>query len=293
MRRVLIALVAVFAVCGVVLAEEWPQMHSQADALSLEQARAAFQVHPEVFGTAYMYGLKCLDAHDNSALQAVIERLQQQGAQRKETRWLEAEVLRRRHEYPRSEALLQDILKEDKDFAPAALTLANMRYSQKRFAECLELSEHVVSRGRERVDLPNYVRALALVAGGKGGLANQGGLVAKLVHGLRVKSYLTQAESLKPDSLPVLIGLGAFYVLAPPKIGGNPDKAITYLEKAIKVDPLSAAAYARLAQAYLQKGNKEAYRAQLQKALEIEPLNEIALELKAEEASSTGEKQKK
>ena len=277
-RQRIIGILAMLALGTTAAAADWPSLHEQADALTLIEAQTVFQ-QTDTFDSVYIYGLKCLYAHDYPALEQVIARLQQRDAGRKETRWLEAEMFRRRHEYRASEELLDRILSEDSGFAPAAISLAYIRYAQKRYRECLRLVEQVVHLGRERVDLSNYVRALALVGGAKGGLADQGGPVAKLRYGTQVKSYLSEAQQLQPDSLAVLIGMGSFYVMAPPLIGGDLDEGIEYLRRAIAEDPRAAVAYARLAQAYHKKGDQAAFRSYLEKALEIDSQDEIALEL--------------
>jgi Tfp pilus assembly protein PilF len=123
--------------------------------------------------------------------------------------------------------------------------------------------------------LSNYTRAYLLLAGAKGMIASRGGLLSKVINGTAVLPNLKKAETLQPDSQVVMFGLGSFYFLAPAIAGGNINKARDYLEKAIKVDPLFADAYVRLAQVYKVRGDNEKYEKYLRTAWEIDPENAL------------------
>ena len=81
---------------------------------------------------------------------------------------------------------------------------------------------------------------------------------------------------LQPDDPAVLFGLGSFYLLAPGIVGGNIDKAKSYLERAVSTDPFFADAYVRLAQVYKAKGDSKKFEEYLKRALEIDPQNALA-----------------
>jgi len=198
-----------------------------------------------------------------------------------EAQWGIAELLRRKHDLKGSQAMLKNIIKEEPGFSPALITLAYIRYTNKAYAESLTLAEKVLSQGKGAVDTSNYTRALLIVAGSKGMLAHYGGPLAKVTHGLGVLTYLKKAQDLQPDTAGVLFGFGGFYLLAPTIVGGNSDKAVEYLEKAIKADPFFTDAYVRLAQAYKVKGDKEKYAFYLKKAKQIDPQNELAIDVES------------
>ena len=147
---------------------------------------------------------------------------------------------------------------------------------QSDFKEAIRLVTKVQKQGKNKVDLSNYARAYAIFAGAKGMIASNGGPLSKVVNGMQVLPTLKKAERLQPNSPAVLFGLGSFYFLAPRVAGGNVDKALEYLERAIAADPLFADAYVRLAQIYKNKGNEQKYELYIDKALEIDPDNELA-----------------
>ncbi|MDD5595555.1 MAG: TRAP transporter TatT component family protein, partial [Candidatus Omnitrophica bacterium] len=78
----------------------------------------------------------------------------------------------------------------------------------------------------------------------------------------------------------VFFGFGSFYLLAPNFAGGDKNRAGDYLKKAIKLDPLFADAYVRLAQFYKIKGDEKKYEDCLNQALKIDPQNDLALDVK-------------
>jgi len=192
-----------------------------------------------------------------------------------EARWGIAEALRREHKIEKSEKILNEIIKADPDFSPAYITLAYVKYTQMDFEQSVRLALKVIRQGRENVDLSNYTRAYLLLAGAKGMIASQGGLLSKAINGTAVLPNLKKAEALQPDSQMVMFGLGSFYFLAPAIAGGNINKARDYLEKAIKVDPLFADAYVRLAQVYKVLGDNEKYGKNLRIARQIDPENAL------------------
>jgi tetratricopeptide (TPR) repeat protein len=188
--------------------------------------------------------------------------------------------LRRQHKLKESELILDELIKSLPQFSPAYISLAYIKYIQMDFEKSVQLARKVIGQGADNVDLSNYVRSYAMMAGAKGMIAHYGGPLSKAINGIAVMSNLRKAERLQPDSPGVLFGLGSFYLLAPGFAGGNVDKAGPYLEKAIKIDPGFSDAYVRLAQFYKLKRDNEKYQAYLNKALEIDPQSELALDIK-------------
>jgi Tfp pilus assembly protein PilF len=85
---------------------------------------------------------------------------------------------------------------------------------------------------------------------------------------------------LRPNAAEVLLGLGSFYLLAPPIVGGDRNKAEDYLKRALLADPFLADTYVRLAQLYKIQGDNVKYELYLNEALKIDPQSELALDIK-------------
>jgi len=118
-----------------------------------------------------------------------------------------------------------------------------------------------------------------LRGGVKGMIAHYGGALSKVINGTAVLPNLKTAEKLQPEFSGVKFGLGSFYLLAPSLAGGDLGEAQKYLEEAVKIDPLFADAYVRLAQLYKIKGDTRRYNGYINKALEIDPKNELTLDV--------------
>lgn len=260
---------------------EWKGLHEQADKITLAQALASSQSNPGSLDALYTLGLINLNLHNVKEAERIFKKMLQVSPASVEARWGIAELLRRQHRLEESYAVLQEITKEAPAFSPAFITLAYIQYTKKAYSKALTLAEKVLSQGKDAVDTSNYVRALLIVAGSKGMLAHYGGPLTKVTHGLGVLTYLKKAQSLQPDNAGVSFGFGGFYLLAPAIVGGNNNKAIEYLKKAIKTDPFFADAYVRLAQAYKVKGDKEKYAFYLKKARQIDPQNELAIDIES------------
>ena len=255
---------------------EWKELHEKADSISSQEAYRYFQADPASLENLYVLGLVYLNEHKNSQAMGVFQRLLTQNPELIEARWGMAEVMRRMHKREKSEKILKEIIKSNPKFWPAYISLSYIQYMNMEFKNSLKSAYRVLKQKRKNVDLSNYVRAYALVAGAKGMIAHYGGPISKMVHGLGVFPLLKKAEKLQPDSVAVLLGIGSFHLFAPHIVGGNLDEGIQYLERAVSLDPLFAHAYVRLAQAYKMKGEPDKYQAFLMKALELDPENELA-----------------
>jgi len=259
----------------------WKDLHELADSLSLEEAKANAGKQPDSIEGLYVLGLVCLNQHNDNDAEAAFNKIIGLNPAAYEAQWGLSETLRRRHRADKSEAILNEIIKSHPDFSPAFITLAYIKYNQMDFESSVRLASKVIKQGKNNVDLSNYTRAFLIVAGAKGMIAHYGGPIAKVVNGTGVFPTLKDAESLQPNSPGVLFGIGCFYLLAPSIVGGNKDKALDYLQRTVKADPLFADAYVRLAQAYNVKGDKQKYELYLQKALEVDPQNELVLDVQS------------
>ena len=228
-------------------------------------------------------GLVYLNLHKDIDAEGIFRRLLQLDSQLKEARWGMAEVLRRKGKLDEAEKILSEIIAADSDFAPASITLAYIKYTKLEFKKAIALAARVIGQGPDKVDLSNYTRAYLITGGSKGMLAKYGGLLSKVFNGTQVLPNLKKAEALQPNSAAVLFGLGSFYFLAPGIAGGDRDKALDYLMRAVVVDPLLADAYVRLGQVYRMKGDDANFEKYLKRALEIDPENALAKDAKSKQ----------
>ncbi len=270
----------IFVSCMPCAALDWKALHERAEGISFEEAASASARSPDSIDDMYVLALVNLGAHKDEEALDLFGKINQRDPASVEAEWGKAEVLRRRHELEKSDRSLMDVISARPDFVPAYISLAYVKYLRLDFNASVELASAVLKMGREQVDSGNYMRAYLIVGGGKGMIAHYGGPLSKMVNGRGILPVLRKAEAMRPDSAEVLFGLGSFYLLAPSLVGGDRDKALDYLERSVKADPLRADGYVRLAQAYLVKGDKEKYRAYLNKALEIDPGCELALDVK-------------
>jgi tetratricopeptide (TPR) repeat protein len=194
--------------------------------------------------------------------------------------WGKAEIYRRKRQFSDSEAVLNEILKNDPCNAPGLISLSYLRYYDNRLDEALDL----INRALAVPGLDDENKALAYMMLGtvNSRRSSQGWLFSKFKYGTQIKSYFLTAQSLAPDLPEVHLGLGTFYLKAPAIAGGNLDKAIDELQTAIKIAPSFATANARLAQAYKKKGDLDKYNLFLQKAKDLDPGNEVLAEDKKE-----------
>ncbi|MBP7216006.1 MAG: tetratricopeptide repeat protein [Candidatus Omnitrophica bacterium] len=282
MKKILCILIGSMLVCGSsAYASSWKELHEKADALTVAEAEDRIAQEPDTKEALYVLGLCFLNAHQN---QQALETFQKITAQDKDmlgARWGVAEVLRRQHKVQEAESILQELVKKYPQFPPAFVSLAYIKYLVLDFRSSVALAQSVLAMDQGLVDTSNLVRAYLLVGGGKGMLAHYGGVVAKVANGLRVMPYLRKAERLQPQAPGVLFGLGSYFLLAPPIAGGDIDKALAYLEKAVEIDPLFVDVYVRLAQAHKEKNDLASYELFLEKALSLDPKNELALDVKS------------
>ncbi|MBU4478696.1 MAG: tetratricopeptide repeat protein [Candidatus Omnitrophica bacterium] len=285
-RNKISGLAVIFVVIVMVLctrncaALDWKVLHEQADYITLTEAADALQKGQETVDALYVFGLLKLYNHEDKEAEAIFSRIIELQPDCYEALWGVAEALRRQHHLDKSARMLDTIIKEHPDFSPAYISLAYIKYLQMSFDDGVRLAGTVLKRGPDASDKSNYMLAHCLYAGNKGMIAYYGGLLSKIINGVSVLGHLKQAEKLLPENIAVYYGLGSYYLLSPPGLGRDLQKAAEFLDKAIKKDPLFVQAYARRAQVFRLQGDNESYDKYIAKALDIDPQDEIALDIK-------------
>jgi tetratricopeptide (TPR) repeat protein len=191
--------------------------------------------------------------------------------------WGKAEVLRRSRNYKESEAILNTILSANKAHVPSLLSLAYIRYKDGKFPDGVSLINHVLNM--DCVDKEDTALAYILLGTINSKYATEGGFLNKVKYGTRIKGYFIKANKLSPGMSEGHLALGTFYLLAPPLVGGNVNKAIKELEAAFEIAPEFATVNARLAQAYRMQGKIEKSNFYLNRAKQIDPGNEVLKEI--------------
>ena len=275
MRIRFVVLAMFLSVCVQGYALDWKRLHEQADEVALSEAVALMESAPGSLENMYILALVYLNLHKVEEAEGIFEEMLVRDPDSKEAKWGLAEILRRRKETEASEEILEKLIKTYPSFSPAYITLAYSKYRQGEFNQAVKLALRVRRQERQNVDLSNYTRSYLIYAGAKGMIASRGGPLSKLLNGTQVLPNLKKAEALQPDSAAVLFGLGGFYFLAPAVAGGNIDKSLEYLQRAVEVDPLFTDAYVRLAQVYKVKEDIQKYNYYLDRAAAIDPDNEL------------------
>ena len=168
------------------LALDWQMLHNQADNTDLIPAQQAVEQNPQSLEQFYVLGLVYLNLHQNEQAAQCFQRMRDLDNASIEAKWGQAEVLRRQRKIKASEKLLEEVITLHPEFAPAYISLAYIRYMQMEFTQSLKLAYRVVRKGKENIDLSNFVRAYLLVAGNRGMLAHYGGPIAKITNGTAV-----------------------------------------------------------------------------------------------------------
>ena len=189
-----------------------------------------------------------------------------------------AEILRRSRSYKDSQELLNKILSRNPDYIPASLSLAYTIFQENKLDEALKIVNQILKKGC--VDKDDEGLAYMLLGAINSQRAQKGWFFTKLKYGTKIQCYFLKAKELAPEQPEVRAGLGSFYLLAPPIVGGDINKAIPELEYAVKIAPDFATANARLAQAYKKKGNISKYNIYINRAKELDPGNEVFKEIK-------------
>lgn len=223
-------------------------------------------------------GLELLRMRKDKEALAIFEKVLIDEPNNLDALWGEAEVLRRSRDYKASESILNEILKKNPGHAPSLISLAYIAYRDDKLQEALELINRVFANDHR--DKNNQALAYMLMGAINSRRSAKSRFFNKIKYGIQIKRHFLKAESLAPDLPEVHLGLGTFYLLAPPIFGRNIDKAIEELELALKIAPDFATANARLAQGYKKKGMQDKYAFYISRAQRLDPENEVLQELK-------------
>jgi tetratricopeptide (TPR) repeat protein len=260
---------------------DWKALHERAVLTDIKTALNNQKSEPDSLENLYVLGLVYLKFYKIQNAENVFKNMDDIDSSSIEAKWGALECARRKRLGEQAGKGLYAVIESNPEFAPAYISLAYYKYMNFDFNESARLTYAVTKMDPENVDSDNYVRAYALFGGAKGMIAHYGGPLSKMINGGLVSSYLKKAEELDPDSAAALVGMGGYYLLAPPLLGKDLEKAEQYLLKAKEADPLFPDTYVRLAQLYRAKGDNDKYERYLEKALSLDPQNEIGLDVKS------------
>jgi tetratricopeptide (TPR) repeat protein len=264
------------------LALDWVRLHESADKMTLADIKAGDSDDSKTIDSLYVSGIVYLSAYKDDAAQTIFLKILDKNPNVIEAKWGLGEVARRKYKIEQATKIFEQLISQSPDFSPSYISLAYIKFNLKDYKQAIILAKHVINQGQGNVDQSNYVRAYLILAGANGMLAENGGPLAKVAHGIGVFSTLKKAQRLEPEFPGVYFGLGTFYLMAPGFAGGDIEKAYSYLDKAIKLDPNLIDAYVRLAQVYKVKGDILKFKEYLNLALQKDPKNLLANEVKQE-----------
>ncbi len=268
--------------CSDVFALDWVKLHESANNLNVQDVHRMKLDNIKTIDSLYVLGLFYLSAYNDDEAQTIFQEIIDRSPNTKEAKWGMGEVARRKYKLEQATEIFKDLILENPSFSPSYISLAYVKFNLKDYKQAIILAKHVIDQGQGNVDKSNYVRAYLILAGAKGMLAQNGGLLAKITNGIMVLPTIKKAQNLQPEFPGVYFGLGTFYLMAPGFAGGDIEKAFIYLEKAIQLDPHLIDAYVRLAQAYKQKGDIVSFKQYIDLALEKDPRNLLANEIRSE-----------
>lgn len=213
---------------------------------------------------------------DNDALK-IFERILSKHPDNLDALWGKAEVLRRNYDLEGAKSVLENILKNNPGHIPSRISLSYLVYNDND----LELAQRIIDAVLKEKDIDRQNQALAYIMLGMISSKRASGrwLLEKIKSGIQIRNYFLMANDLAPDLPEAHLGLGTFYLLAPPVLGGNNKKAIEELELTVTLAPEFASANIRLAQAYKKSGANEKYNFYIARAREIDPNNEFLKDL--------------
>ena len=195
--------------------------------------------------------------------------------------WGRAEVLRREYKFVEAETIFQETLKQDPQYIPSLISICYIRYHDDKLNEAMKMAKGLLRR--RDIDIKNKAIVYMLVASINARRSAKGGFFSKLSYGTQIKGYFQKALDLAPELPEAHLGLGSFYLLAPKIAGGNINKAIEELGRAVILAPDFATANARLAQAYKAKGEVNKYKFYIERTKVLDPENEVLAKLLKDE----------
>ncbi|MBP7217235.1 MAG: tetratricopeptide repeat protein [Candidatus Omnitrophica bacterium] len=230
------------------------------------------------------HGLRLLTERRDKEALAVFEQVLVDQPHNEDALWGKAEILIRFRRFKEAEALCSGVLLQNPDHAPTLTSLAYLRYKDNALPEAKKL----VLRALRVPTFSAQDRAMAYMMLGaiNSKKSSSGGLVNKVFYGTQIKGYFQKAVDTAPDLAETHLGLGSFYLMAPAIVGGDIDKAISELMKAIELAPSYATAHVRLAQAYQKKGDQKQCNVSIAHAQALDPENEALQDFLRHEQSS-------
>lgn len=256
---------------------DWVKVHQKALKMSADRK---FDETEYVNGKKegyYLLGLVSLEANELEKAKGAFSKILQNDATSVEAKWGLAEILRRQNKREKSEKILEWIISEYENYAPAYISLSSIKYSNLDFEESTRLAEHVISL--PEVDEKNLTKAYGLFGRAKAMMAYHGNLLGKLKEGFNAIPLLRKAEAFYPNNPDILLGLGTCYMVIPRTFGRDLQLAQKYLLKVTRINPSNLEAHIRLAQIYKFQNKIELHKQYLEQASKIDPNNEIILDV--------------
>ena len=258
---------------------DWARLHSEAERVTFQSMSETEKSLDQQDDAVYVCALRLLAVHQDEAAERYFKAILARSPDSVGAAWGVGEVARRRHDLDRSRDLLEKVVKREPAFWPAVVSLSRVVFLKQDFHRSLELAEKVTDAGEKASDSATFALGLVMVGEAKAMLAHTGGVVAKVRYGAGVQANLERAAKLRPDMPDVMLNLGAFYVFAPGIAGGDFDKGVGMLGKAIEKDPLLTDAYVRLGQAHRMKGEEQEYQSLMEQARTIDPKSELVVDV--------------
>ena len=240
----------------------------------LARARKIKCIERPLYSEAINSAIELLRVRKDDQALGIFERVLADEPGNLDALWGKAEVLRRSRSYKESEGILNEILKKNSGHAPSLISLSYIAYKDDKLPEAEQLITRVFVSDYADED-SQALAYMMLGAINSKRAAGKASFFNKIKYGMQIKCHFLRAEALAPDLPEVHLGLGTFYLLAPPVFGRDIDKAIKELELAVKIAPDFATANARLAQCYKKKGLQDKYAFHITRAKELDPDNEL------------------
>ena len=263
-----------------VYALDWRSAHARSANTELDAAIERVRKNNAAIDDYYLLALTYLNENEPDKALIVFNEVLVKDPQAYEARWGLAEVAVRRGDLEAGAKVFAEIISEHPDFIPAWISLAYVDFSRKDYSKALNTVTKVLEMGKDQTGEENYTRAYLVFAAIRGMMAAQGDSRVDYVYSQVPLLPYGAAKRLIPGSSQMYYGLGAFFLLSPACVGGDIDRAETYLKRAIDIGQDLAWPYACMAMVQKVRGDQKGYEAYLKKALKADDGNSLALFLK-------------